>query len=202
MNFNGIKDALTVPNGISVLGAAYVARGLHEGLDTPEGAWHVFEGRMLDLVDGLAARVLHQASDFGAILDPTLDKGGVAGIVVEEWQKDIIPKPLALAIGAQQAANIALTGAAKKGHPEVELRPTREGKRGMFFQNFTMGFFSLERVFSQAHPDTTLKNETVKKFFDHDHPVLARMSGVTAYACAAAGLTYGAIASKQYYDRV
>lgn len=202
MDFNGIKEALTIPNGMSALGAARVAQGLHEGLDTPEGAWHVFEGRMLDLADGFAARVLHQTSDFGAVLDPTLDKAGVAGIVVEEWRKDIVPKPLAVAIGAQQAANIILTGAAKKGHPEVELRPTREGKRGMFFQNFTMGFFSLQRVFSQAHPDTTLKNDTVKKFFDHEHPVLSRMSGVTAYACAAAGLTYGTTATKQYYARI
>jgi phosphatidylglycerophosphate synthase len=175
---------------------------LHEGLDTPEGAWHVFVGRMLDIGDGIAARLLHQSSDFGATYDAGLDKGGVVGIVVEEVRKDILPKPLAAAIMSQNAANIALTAAAQKAHPDTELRPTREGKRGMFFQNLGMGFFSLQRVFSEAHPDTSFPFETVNKFFDHEHPALSRMSGVTAYALTAAGLRYGATATQQYSERV
>ena len=198
----GPREIATWPNAVSTAGAAYVARGLHEGLDTPEGAWHVFVGRMLDIADGFVARLLHQSSDFGATYDAGLDKAGVVGIVVEEVRKDILPKPLAAAIIGQNAANIALTAAAQKAHPEAELRPTREGKRGMFFQNLGMGFFSLERVFSEEHPDTTLKNETVKRFFDHEHPALSRMSGVTAYALTATGLKYGATATKQYSERV
>lgn len=198
----GLKEVVTVPSVISSVGAGYVARGLHEGLDTPEGAWHVFVGRMLDIGDGIAARLLNQATEFGARLDAGLDKGGVAGIIIEEWRKDIVPKPLAAVIGAQNATNVALTAAAQKRHPEVELRPTREGKRAMFFQNFTFGFFSLQRVLSKAHPDTDFPIEPVNRFFAREHPVLSRVSGVTAYACAAAGLKYGATATKQYAERV
>lgn len=198
----GFREIATVPNVMSTAGAVYVARGLHEGLDTPEGAWHVFVGRMLDIGDGIAARFLHQSSDFGALLDASLDKGGVVGIVAEEVSKDILPKPLAAAIIGQNAANVALTKMAQENHPEAELRPTRNGKRAMFYQNFTMGFLSLKRVFSEAHPDTSFKYETVNRFFAHEHPLLSRMSGVTAYACAAAGLSYGAKATKEYYARV
>jgi phosphatidylglycerophosphate synthase len=202
MSRTAAHEIITVPNGISSLGATYVAKGLHEGLDSPEGAWHVFVGRMLDLVDGQAARALNQSSEFGARFDASLDKLGILAIVAHEINKDILPKPIAAAVITQNAVNTGLTFAAHSKHPKNKLRPTREGKRGMFFQNLSLGLFSLQSVFAKEHPGTSFRADAVNRYFAQEHMILSRISGLAAYTCATTGIiSYGAKATNQYYDR-
>ena len=60
------KDVFTIPNFISMIGAALVMHG-SEKIDTPEGLAECAVGRLADVLDGKVARMTGQTSNFGAM---------------------------------------------------------------------------------------------------------------------------------------
>lgn len=80
------KDIFTVPNLISVTGAALAIHG-SEKIDTAEGLAECAVGRLADVLDGKVARMIGQTSNFGAALDATTDKIVMAKILYEMHKK-------------------------------------------------------------------------------------------------------------------
>ena len=82
------KDVFTIPNLISVTGAALAMHG-SEKIDTPEGLAECVVGRLADVLDGKVARMTGQTSNFGAALDAITDKIVMAKILYEMDKKKV-----------------------------------------------------------------------------------------------------------------
>ena len=80
------KDIFTIPNLISVTGAALAIHG-SEKIDTAEGLTECAVGRLADVLDGKVARMTGQTSNTGAALDATTDKIVMAKILYEMNKK-------------------------------------------------------------------------------------------------------------------
>jgi len=148
-----VKDeVLTIPNAMSPIGYWLVCDGINRGVTTPEGLAEVFVGRMIDLGDGFVARLLNQSSAAGAFLDATLDKLASKKILDAVVAEDLVPPVFEAAMTAQNAANTALTVAAKVLHPSRRLAPSREGKRSMAAQGLMLGAYAMAEIVRQEKP--------------------------------------------------
>ena len=125
------KDVLTVPNLISVTGAALVMHG-SEKIDTPEGLAECAVGRIADVLDGKVARMTGQTSNFGAALDATTDKIVMAKILYEMDKKGLAPKRVLGTVAILNSINAVATGIANlRSKEKAETRPTKSGKVGL-----------------------------------------------------------------------
>ena len=144
-------DVMTVPNAVTAAGFALVAHGAQR-LDTPHGAAEVVVGRLCDLVDGAVARHTGQTSEFGAGLDATADKVGLAIIGTQMVRRGILPVSIAAGMAVQNAANTVATIVAKQRHPEIELQPSTSGKIAMAAQNLAAGAYLTAELTKNSRP--------------------------------------------------
>ena len=125
------KDIFTIPNLISVTGAALVMHG-SEKIDTAEGLAECAVGRLTDVLDGKVARMTGQTSNFGAALDATTDKIVMAKILYEMNKKELAPKYVLGTVAALNLINAGATGIANlRSDEKAETRPTKSGKVGL-----------------------------------------------------------------------
>lgn len=125
------KDIFTVPNLISVTGAALAIHG-SEKIDTAEGLAECAVGRLADVLDGKVARMIGQTSNFGAALDATTDKIVMAKILYEMHKKGLAPKKVLGTVAALNSINAVATGIANlRSKEKAETRPTKSGKVGL-----------------------------------------------------------------------
>ena len=125
------KDVLTVPNLISVAGAALAIRGSKK-IDTVEGLTKCAVGRLADVLDGKVARMTGQTSNFGAALDATTDKIVMAKILYEMDKKGLAPKRVLGTVAILNSINAVATGIANlRSDEKAETRPTKSGKVGL-----------------------------------------------------------------------
>ena len=125
------KDIFTVPNFISVTGAALAMHG-SEKIDTAEGLAECAVGRLADVLDGKVARMTGQTSNFGAALDATTDKIVMAKILYEMNKKELAPKYVLGTIALLNSINAGATGIANlRSEEKAETRPTKSGKVGL-----------------------------------------------------------------------
>ena len=125
------KDIFTVPNLISVAGAALVMHGSKK-IDTVEGLVECAVGRLADVLDGKVARMTGQTSNTGAALDATTDKIVMAKILYEMNKKRLAPKKVLVAVAAPNLINALATGIANlRSKEKAETRPTKSGKVGL-----------------------------------------------------------------------
>ncbi len=125
------RDIFTVPNLISVAGAALVMHG-SEKIDTAEGLAECAVGRLADVLDGKVARMTGQTSNTGAALDATTDKIVMAKILYEMNKKRLAPKKVLVAVAAPNLINALATGIANlRSKEKAETRPTKSGKVGL-----------------------------------------------------------------------
>ena len=125
------KDVFTIPNLISVTGAALAIHG-SEKIDTTEGLAECAVGRIADVLDGKVARMTGQTSNFGAALDATTDKIVMAKILYEMNKKGLAPKKVLDSIAALNSINAVATGIANlRSAEKAETRPTKSGKLAM-----------------------------------------------------------------------
>ena len=125
------KDIFTVPNLISVTGAALVMHGSKK-IDTAEGLAECVVGRLADVLDGKVARMTGQTSNTGAALDATTDKIVMAKILYEMNKKELAPKKVLGIIAVLNSINAAATGIANlRSDEKAETRPTKSGKVGL-----------------------------------------------------------------------
>ena len=133
------KDIFTIPNFISVTGAALAIHG-SEKIDTAEGLAECAVGRLADVLDGKVARMTGQTSNFGAALDATTDKIVMAKILYElHKKKEIVPEEALVFIAASNLVNAIATGIANlRSDEKAETRPTKSGKLAMAGETVTL----------------------------------------------------------------
>ena len=132
------KDIFTVPNLISVTGAALVMHGSKK-IDTTEGLAECAVGRLADVLDGKVARMTGQTSNTGAALDATTDKIVMAKILYEMNKKELAPKYVLGAVATLNSINALSTGIANlRSDKKAETRPTKSGKLAMAGETVTL----------------------------------------------------------------
>jgi len=125
------KDIFTIPNLISVTGAALAIHGSKK-IDTTEGLAECAVGRLADVLDGKVARMTGQTSNFGAALDATTDKIVMAKILYEMNKKELAPKYVLGTVALLNSINALSTGIANlRSDEKAETRPTKSGKVGL-----------------------------------------------------------------------
>ena len=125
------KDIFTIPNFISVTGAALAMRGSEE-IDTAKGLAKCAVGRLADVLDGKVARMTGQTSNTGAALDATTDKIVMAKILYEMNKKELAPKRVLGTVAVLNSINAVATGIANlRSDEKAETRPTKSGKVGL-----------------------------------------------------------------------
>ena len=125
------KDIFTIPNLISVTGAALAIHG-SEKIVTAEGLTECAVGRLADVLDGKVARMTGQTSNTGAALDATTDKIVMAKILYEMNKKELAPKYVLGTVALLNSINAVATGIANlRSDEKAETRPTKSGKVGL-----------------------------------------------------------------------
>jgi phosphatidylglycerophosphate synthase len=125
------KDVFTIPNLISVTGAALAIHGSKK-IDTAEGLAECAVGRLADVLDGKVARMTGQTSNTGAALDATTDKIVMAKILYEMNKKELAPKKVLGIIAVLNSINAVATGITNlRSDEKAETRPTKSGKVGL-----------------------------------------------------------------------
>lgn len=133
------KDVFTIPNFISMTGAALAIHG-SEKIDTAEGLAECAVGRLADVLDGKVARMTGQTSNFGAALDATTDKIVMAKILYELHKKrEMVPEEVIVSIATSNLVNAIATGIANlRSDEKAETRPTKSGKLAMAGETVTL----------------------------------------------------------------
>ncbi len=125
---------LTLPNALTAsrIALAPLFLFLYSGGDQ-SWALAVFAlAAATDLLDGLAARVLHQYSCLGALLDPVADKVLAACALFALAARGELPFWFALFVVARDGALLAGAGVLRLLRPRVPIAPTRIGKYATF----------------------------------------------------------------------
>ena len=132
------KDVFTIPNFISMTGAALAIHG-SEKIDTAEGLVECAVGRLADVLDGKVARMTGQTGNFGAALDATTDKIVMAKILYEMNKKGFAPKHVLDIVAVLNLINAIATGIANlRSKEKGETRPTKSGKLAMAGETITL----------------------------------------------------------------
>ena len=179
------KDVFTIPNSISMIGAALAMRGSEE-IDTPEGLAKCAVGRSADVLDGIVARTTGQTSNFGAALDATTDKIVMAKILYElHKKKEMVPEEVLVSIAVSNLVNAIATGIANlRSKEKAETRPTKSGKLAMAGETVTLISYIAAHIAEQD------KNPKLAK--------LLRKLGAAAFA---ASLPFAVHATHTYIKR-
>lgn len=125
------KDVFTIPNFISMTGAALAIQGSKK-IGTVKGLTECAVGRLADVLDGKVARMTGQTSNTGAALDATTDKIVMAKILYEMNKKELAPKYVLGTVAVLNSINAVATGIANlRSDEKAETRPTKSGKVGL-----------------------------------------------------------------------
>ena len=179
------KDVFTIPNLISVTGAALAIHGSKK-IDTTEGLAECAVGRLADVLDGKVARMTGQTSNFGAALDATTDKIVMAKILYEMNKKELAPKYVLGTVALLNSINALSTGIANlRSDEKAETRPTKSGKVGLAMETAALVAYAAA--------------ELADKRTDNPKPAkLLRKLGAGAFA---ASLPFAAHATCTYIKR-
>ena len=179
------KDVFTIPNSISMIGAALVIHGSKK-IDTAEGLTECAVGRLADVLDGKVARMTGQTSNFGAALDATTDKIVMAKILYEMNKKELAPKHILGTVAVLNSINAVATGFANlRSDEKAETRPTKSGKVGLAMETAALVAYAAA--------------ELADKRTDNPKPAkLLRKLGAGAFA---ASLPFAAHATYTYIKR-
>ena len=179
------KDVFTIPNLISVTGAALAIHGSNK-IDTAEGLAECAVGRLADILDGKVARMTGQTSNFGAALDAATDKIVMAKILYEMNKKGLAPKYVLGTVALLNSINAMATGIANlRSDEKAETRPTKSGKVGLAMETAALVAYAAA--------------ELADKRTDNPKPAkLLRKLGAGAFA---ASLPFAAHATCTYIKR-
>lgn len=133
------SDIFSPANAVSLIGLILTIYGsLH--ISSLAGVLILGLGRFIDIFDGKIARATH-VSRFGAAVDATCDKIGIAFLVPAIWIAGIAPIWLLVYILVQNLLNVvfSMLAAARKAKPTS----SQYGKYAMFMQNISLGFYAL-----------------------------------------------------------
>lgn len=143
------QDVFSPANAISLIGLTLAIYGSFN-ITSVSGVLLLGLGRFIDVFDGPIARRTH-TSGFGALVDATCDKIGIAFLVTAVWVADYVPLWLIAYILLQNIANVVLSWiTARRG---MKPSASRAGKYAMFLQNISIGFYALGAVLEQGWLD-------------------------------------------------
>lgn len=131
------RDVLTVANAVSIVGLILTIAGAFN-IEHIAGAILIAIGRLLDVLDGKIARATH-SSRFGAGIDATCDKLGLAFILPALWIAQMAPKWILIYIIVQNIINIILSLVAL--YRKITMHSSKQGKQAMFLQNLCLAGF-------------------------------------------------------------
>lgn len=133
------RDVFSPANATSVTGLVLTIIG-SLNITTLTGVLILGAGRFIDIFDGKIARATH-VSRFGAIVDATCDKIGIAVLVPCAWISHIAPYWLLLYILVQNVLNVFFSfwAAARGAKPSA----SSYGKHALFIQNISLGSYAL-----------------------------------------------------------
>jgi phosphatidylglycerophosphate synthase len=133
------SDIFSPANAVSVIGLSLTIYGSFH-IKTLAGVLILGLGRFIDIFDGKIARATH-VSRFGAAVDATFDKIGLAFLVPAIWIADIAPYWLLVYILLQNLLNVVFSLVATMRN----AKPTSSkfGKHAMFLQQISLGFYAL-----------------------------------------------------------
>lgn len=133
------QDVFSPANAMSLLGLGLTIYGALN-ITSLAGVLIIGVGRLIDVFDGKIARATHE-SPFGALVDATCDKLGLAVLVPAIWIAHIAPVWLLVYILAQNIINVLLSvwTAVRGGTPAA----SRFGKYALFIQNLSLGCYAL-----------------------------------------------------------
>jgi len=133
------KDVFSPANAISLIGLSFTLYGAFH-INSLSGVLILGTGRFIDIFDGKVARATH-VSSFGALVDATCDKIGLAVLLPAIWFAQIAPYWLLIYIALQNILNVVISSmtAARGAIPAA----SRAGKYAMFVQNISLGCYAL-----------------------------------------------------------
>lgn len=179
------KDVFTIPNSISMIGAALVMHGSKK-INTAEGLAECAVGRLADVLDGKIARMTGQTSNFGAALDAITDKIVMAKILYEMDKKGLAPKRVLGTVAILNSINAVATGIANlRSEEKAETRPTKSGKVGL----------AMETAALVAYAAAELVDKRT------DNPKLAKLLRKLGAGAFAASLPLAVHATRIYIER-
>lgn len=144
-----IRDALTIPNAMSLAGGKLTWDGA-ENLEEVSGLVRVIIGRSIDVADGAVARATGQTSNVGAAVDAITDKVVMLKLLYEMLKKGAAPKSVIGTIAVLNTINAAATGIANyRSKHKGETRPTTSGKLAMAGE--TLALFAYARAYTAEH---------------------------------------------------
>lgn len=133
------SDVFSPANAVSLIGLSLTIYG-SLNITSLTGVLLLGLGRFIDIFDGKVARATH-VSRFGAAVDATFDKIGIAFLVPAIWIAGIAPIWLLVYILAQNILNVifSVLASARKAKPTS----SQYGKHAMFMQNISLGCYAL-----------------------------------------------------------
>ena len=156
------KDIFTIPNLISVAGAALVIHG-SEKINTTKGLAECAVGRLADVLDGKVARMTGQTSNTGAALDATTDKIVMAKILYEMNKKELAPKHVLGTVAVLNSINAVATGIANlRSDEKAETRPTKSGKVGLAMETAALVAYAAAEL-ADKRTDSPKPTEILRK---------------------------------------
>ena len=156
-----IRDALTIPNAMSLAGGKLTWDGA-ENLEEVSGLVQVVIGRSIDVADGAVARATGQTSDVGAAVDAVTDKLVTGKLLYEMLKKDAAPKSVIGAIAVLNTINAIATGIANyRSKHKGETRPTKSGKLAMAGE--TLALFAYAGAYTAEHNDKSELAKTLRR---------------------------------------
>lgn len=144
--------------GLAIYGAAHI--------DTLKGVAALLAARIGDIGDGWWARHFNQESDAGAIFDTAVDKGTIALVAVNAWQKEAIPRPVIAIIGAKSIASVGLTAMMAHNHPDESFRPTKAGKLSMVADSVAFIAYATAEALKAEKPELITQQLIARKIGD------------------------------------
>lgn len=142
-------DIFSPANGISLIGLSMAIYGSLT-IATLAGVLILGVGRIIDVFDGPIARRTH-TSGFGALVDATCDKVGIAFLVTAVWFAGYAPVWLLIYVLLQNIANVFISWlTARRG---AKPAASHYGKYAMFLQNTSIGMYCLGGVTGVAWLD-------------------------------------------------
>lgn len=183
------RDILTWPNLVSVAGCWLVHHG-SQRMTTLQGLTEVAVGRGLDIADGAIARATGQETDFGAAVDASLDKLGMARILWAAWRTKAVPRPILTTLAALNILNSTASVIASARHPEASYRTPLSGKLSMALSNVAL----LSHLIASTTEQTSSEHQPTRP----RRGTWLRRIGTAAFA---ASLPLAAHAARHYIRR-
>ena len=175
----------------NALDAAAFIGGMYgvNNLDSWKGIVITAASFFADMADGKIARATGTESPLGEAVDAAGDKIKLAAALYQIWKLDLAPKPLLVAIAAQNGINAALTAGDRAINSQPVIHPSYFGKRAILLEQLGLGLHVIGSEVAKKHER---RAAIIKKV-----GTLTSVAGLGLGAAATAGYTKSLFSSRK-----